>query len=81
MRKAEALRLTFSPNLLRRSLAVALLVGTVLNLINQGDAYWSGSGLVWWKVILTYFVPFAVASYGSYSAFRSSADNSLQASQ
>jgi hypothetical protein len=49
-----------------------LLVGTILNLINQGDAYWSGSGLVWWKVILTYFVPFAVASYGSYSATRAS---------
>ncbi len=81
MTKAEALRLTFSPSLVRRSLAVALLIGTVLNLINQGDAYWGGSGLVWWKLILTYFVPFAVASYGSYSAFRSEAADSLQADQ
>lgn len=78
MRKAEALRLTFSPGLVRRSLVVALVIGTVLNLINQGDAYWSGLGLVWWKLILTYFVPFAVASYGSYSAFRSSANISLR---
>ena len=66
----EALRRTFEPPALRRSLAVAVLVGTALNLINQGDALASGAPLVGWKVLLTYFVPFAVASYGSYAAFR-----------
>lgn len=70
MGRSEALRLTFSRGSLRRSVAVALLVGTILNLINQGDSYWDGSGPVWWKVMLTFFVPFAVASYGSYSALR-----------
>jgi len=25
---------------------------------------------VWWKLLLTYSVPFCVASYGSYAAFR-----------
>lgn len=74
MTRTEAFSSTFSRALLRRSLAVALLVGTILNLINQGDAYWLGLELVWWKVILTYSVPFAVASYGSYSAFRASHD-------
>jgi methyl-accepting chemotaxis protein len=58
--------------LLRRSLVIALLVGTILNLINQGDAIWNGSGPVWWKAILTYPVPLAVASFDSYSAFRAS---------
>jgi hypothetical protein len=29
--------------------------------------------VVVWKLILTYFVPFAVASYGSYAALRGSA--------
>lgn len=72
MQRTQALRLTFSRSSVRRSLAVALGVGTVLNLINQGDALWSGAGPVLWKAALTYCVPFAVASYGSYAAFRQS---------
>jgi hypothetical protein len=51
---------------------VAVVIGTVLNLINQGPEIFSGHWPIWWKLILTYFVPFAVASYGSYAAFRSS---------
>jgi hypothetical protein len=41
----------------------------VLNGINQGPGILTGR-LGWWKLILTYFVPFAVASNGSYAAFR-----------
>lgn len=68
----EALRRTFAGQSVRRSMAVALIVGTVLNAINQGPEILTGHWPVWWKIILTYFVPFAVASYGSYAAFRSS---------
>ena len=67
----ESLRLTFGPESLRRSLVVALVVGTALNLINQGPEVLSGEVPVLWKVALTYAVPFLVASYGSYAAFRS----------
>lgn len=66
----EALRRAFSRRGVRRSLLVALIVGTALNAINQADAFLAGQHLVWWKIFLTYFVPFAVASYGSYAAFR-----------
>ena len=68
----EALRRTFAWPSVRRSLAVALIIGTLLNAINQGPEILSGHRPIWWKLILTYFVPFAVASYGSYAAFRSS---------
>ena len=51
---------------------VALAVGTALNLINQGPEMLSGAAPVIWKLVLTYVVPFLVASYGSYAAFRSS---------
>jgi len=68
----EALRRTFAASSVRRSLTVALVIGTVLNAINQGPEILSGQWPVWWKLILTYFVPFAVASYGSYAAFLSS---------
>lgn len=81
MSRSEALCVTFSRRSLRRSVAVALMVGTILNLINQGDSYWSGAGFVWWKVILTYFVPFAVASYGSYFALLASTETGARESQ
>ena len=71
MSPAEALKQSFTRSAVRRSLTVALLVGTVLNLINQGDAVFGAAPLVLWKLLLTYFVPFAVASYGSYAALRS----------
>jgi hypothetical protein len=67
----EALRRTFAGKSVRRSLLVAIIIGTVLNLINQGPEIFTGHWPIWWKLVLTYFVPFAVASYGSYAAFRS----------
>ena len=73
MERKQAFKLTFSWPSVRRSLLVALTVGTALNLINQGDALLGGAELVLWKLILTYIVPFAVASYGGYSALRSRA--------
>jgi hypothetical protein len=71
MEPRQAARLTFSGKAVRRSLLVALLVGTALNVINQGPEMLSGTWPVIWKVALTYVVPFLVASYGTYAAFRS----------
>jgi hypothetical protein len=70
--RRQALGRTFAGPSVRRSLTVALIIGTLLNAINQGPEIFSGHWPVWWKLVLTYFVPFAVASYGSYAAFRSS---------
>ncbi|WP_164844010.1 nitrate/nitrite transporter NrtS [Croceicoccus ponticola] len=56
--------------MLRRSLAVALIVGLILNLINQGDRLLDMQGVVWWRAALTFIVPFCVASYGAYAALR-----------
>jgi hypothetical protein len=50
-----------------RSFFVALIVGTVLNLINQGDALFGDAHLNIIKVILTYAVPYCVATYGAVS--------------
>lgn len=52
------------------ALRVALVVGTLLNLINQPEALLGDAPVVWGKALLTYCVPFAVASYGSWSALR-----------
>jgi hypothetical protein len=66
----KALKLTFSGPILRRSLLVALVVGTVLNAINQGPELIGGEPVVLWKLLMTFCVPFLVASYGAYSALR-----------
>jgi hypothetical protein len=51
----------------RRSFIVALIVGAILNLLNQGDALFSGGQLNFTKLILTFAVPYCVATYGAVS--------------
>lgn len=51
----------------RRSFVVALIVGTILNLINQGDALVMGGRINVMKILLTYAVPYCVATYGAVS--------------
>lgn len=51
----------------RRSFYVALVVGTILNVINQGDAIFGAQSINWLKFVLTYFVPYAVCTYGAVS--------------
>ena len=53
--------------LVRRSLTVAAVVGTLLIAINQGDVIVGGdlpASLVW-KMPLTYTVPYSVATFGA----------------
>ncbi|WP_420346433.1 nitrate/nitrite transporter NrtS [Pelagibius sp.] len=61
---ATALR----PAVVRRSTMVALVVGTALVAINQGDRLVAGQGLELMKAVLTYLVPYCVATYGAVSA-------------
>jgi len=51
----------------RRSLAVALIVGSVLNLINQGDVLFGAGRVDYLKLMLTFLVPYCVATYGAVS--------------
>jgi hypothetical protein len=52
----------------RRALCVTVLVGTLLNAINQGGAMLGHGELNWVKLVLTYLVPYCVATYGAVSA-------------
>ena len=53
--------------MLRRSLSVAVVVGTVLTLLNHGDTLligqWNYS--LYYKIPLTYCVPFSVATFAA----------------
>ena len=53
--------------MLKRSAIAALVVGTVLTALNQGDLLLSGqwTSALYWKIPLTYCVPFLVATYGA----------------
>ena len=51
----------------RRSFWVAVIVGTILNLNNQGDALLAAAPINWAKVALTFLVPYAVSTYGAVS--------------
>jgi len=63
-----------SPAIVRRSLRVALVVGTLLVVINYSDRALAGAlGPVdWAKMLLTYCVPYGVATYAAVQAIRSS---------
>lgn len=55
----------------RRALLVALVVGTVLNAINQGDRLLMGIAPNWPKLVLTYVVPYVVSTHGAVGAMLS----------
>lgn len=71
MRRRRALAAVFRGANLRRALWVAVLVGTALNVINQPAVFLEGAAPDWAKLLLTYCVPFLVASYGAYAALAS----------
>lgn len=56
----------------RRAIAVALVVGTILMLINQADVLLTGhaSAFVVAKIGLTYLVPCSVSTYSALAANR-----------
>ena len=62
------LKRALSGGMLRRALITMLVVGSLLNLINQGDALWGDAALNIPKLLLTFSVPFCVATFGAWSA-------------
>jgi hypothetical protein len=61
---------------LRRSFWVAVVVGSLLTALNQGDVLLEHgvSGHLVWKIPLTYVVPFCVATYGALANARGAND-------
>jgi hypothetical protein len=59
------LQLVCSARIAQNASRVALVVGTVLNLINQGGAILAGSSVAWFHLMFNYLVPYCVASYSA----------------
>jgi hypothetical protein len=62
----QALRICFRREHLRRTVKIALVVGTILTLINQLDVIVKGDAttITWVKAGLNYCVPFIVSNLG-----------------
>jgi hypothetical protein len=60
------------PSLVGRATRVALVVGTVLTAINQGNLIIGGhlSAELLWKIPLTFLVPYSVSTYSTLGAVR-----------
>lgn len=56
------------------ALKVSAVVGMVLNLLNNGPAWWQGDAVNLWRGLLNYVVPYCVSSY-------SAARNQVQAAR
>lgn len=65
-RGVDALAICLRREHLRRTLRIAVIVGTVLTLINQADVIIGGhaTALTWVKVGLNFCVPFVVSNLG-----------------
>jgi hypothetical protein len=72
VRWRQAPAVVFYPPHLRKTVAIALVVGTILFGINQLDVVVRGdaTAVVWVKAVVTYVVPFCVSSAGVLVATR-----------
>ena len=62
----------------RRAFWVAIVVGAILNLINQGDALFGAGTVNWIKVTLTFLVPYVVSTHGAVSSRLRAISSALQ---
>jgi hypothetical protein len=60
------------PSIVGRATRVALIVGTILTAINQGNVILSGHLVpeLLWKIPLTFLVPYSVSTYSALGAVR-----------
>lgn len=79
----HAFRIVFTPTHLRRTLAIALAVGSWLTLVNQGDVilHSGWSQLLVMKLALNYLTPFVVANLGLLSRTKAPVHDALYKSR
>ena len=76
----ESLRICFRREHVRRTVRIALVVGTILTIINQADVIIGGDAktLTWFKVGLNYCVPFVVSNLGLLAGKRAERETESQ---
>jgi hypothetical protein len=61
----DILFIAAQPRVAAASLRIALVVGVILNLINQGSALWGDVPLSIGQFLLNFLIPFCVASFSA----------------
>ncbi len=59
------LEVFFSKSVVSNSIKISIFVGTILNMINQGEKFINGHPISWVHFFLNYLVPYLVASYSA----------------
>tara|TARA_B100000579_G_C22383106_1_gene643737 strand:+ start:354 stop:602 length:249 start_codon:yes stop_codon:yes gene_type:complete len=62
---SDFFKLAFGHNTPKKAFITAIIVGTLLTLINHGDVILEGGSLSYFKVTLTYCVPYFVTTWGA----------------
>lgn len=65
MRLIRLLRIASRRQIMLPALKVALVVGSLLNLVNQGGSLLSGGPINLTQMLLNFVVPFCVSSYSA----------------
>lgn len=63
--KPGLLSVASSRKIVFNALRISTVVGAVLNLVNQGVAIMTWSGISWGHVLFNFLVPYCVASYSA----------------
>ena len=64
----QLITIIFSRPVIANAIRVMIVVGTCLNIVNQGVTIWHGGGVDWSRFTMNYAVPFLVASYSAAKA-------------
>lgn len=59
------LRTALQPTIVLSATRIALVVGSILNLVNQGGSVLDGQPVDWSRAALNYVVPYCVASFSA----------------
>lgn len=59
------IQLATSPHVAKNAFKIALVVGSLLNLINNAQNVLAGGSIPWAGVLLNFVVPYCVASYSA----------------
>lgn len=58
-------RAALSRHIVKNSLKISLVVGIILNVINQGVNLSQGGNILWLHLLMNFLVPYCVASYSA----------------
>lgn len=67
----QLLRLILTKRILYSATKVSLVVGSMLNLVNQSEHLIAGQGIMVGHLLLNYLVPFCVSAYSGAKALAS----------